>query len=217
MPVIPSEIVGIAGIVDQEPTRFAWARLHFEEATREAILHFRDAALEHRQTDPLVAEMPHGQRRVVNLARVGIDEDHHRAPRPTAPAHCDHTSCEVRPFGFRSLAKNTPALLDAIANACTVHSVNRIGNLRLYRPRLEYLVRWMIFKPKGAATSLREGACFQETPEHTRAKHTPPITHDSILAPLESRFHQVLAKWAPRQWTSCGVSFPLPGGASINA
>lgn len=156
MPVVPSEIVGIAGIVERESARLGWARLHLEEAAREPILYFRDAAPEHRQADPLIAETPHGQRRVINLARVGIDEDHHRAPRPATPAHCDYTSCEVRPLGFRPLAKNAPVLLDPIANACTVHSVNRIGNLRLYGPRLEYLVRWMVFKPKSAAISLRE-------------------------------------------------------------
>jgi hypothetical protein len=190
MPVIPSEIIGVAGVVQRESARFAWTRLHSEEPTRQPILNFRDAALEHWQTYALVTHAPNGERWVVDVARSGIDENHRRASCPATPAHCEHMSREVRTFSLASFAKDAPTLLHAVADACAVLSMDRIGNLWCYRAGLENLVGSIAFKRKRSVTSLREGAAFEEATEDGGGKRRPETghIHHSIRLPEAAHF-----------------------------
>jgi hypothetical protein len=190
MAIIPSEIVDVAGVVQRESAGFAWTRLHFEEPTRQPILNFRDASLEHWQTYALVTHAPNGERRVVDVARSGIDENHRRASCPAPPAHCNHMSREVRAFTLDAFSKNAPTLLDAVADACAVLPMDRIGNLWRYRAGLKNLVGSIAFKCKRPVTSLREGAAVQEATEDGDGKRRPETghVHHSILLPEAAHF-----------------------------
>jgi hypothetical protein len=188
-PIIPSEIVGVAGVVQRESARFAWTRLQFEEPTRQPILNFRDASLEHWQTYALITHAPNGKRRVVYVARSGIDKNHHRASCPATPSHGDHMSREVRAFGLDSFSKDAPTLLDAVADACAVLPMDRIGNLWCYRAGLEKLVGSIAFKRKRPVTSLREGAAFQEATEDGDGKRRPETGHVHHSIPLPEAAH----------------------------